>query len=714
MKKLIHIIPLLLLSVIASAQKPVLRFHDGDFKIMQITDLHLIERDDFKPLRDSTYTLIEDMIDAEKPDLVVLTGDCVIWCNAEQGWKELTDLFVKKGMPFTVTFGNHDEETDWNNARILDYLKDVPYCLSFDESAVSGSGNCSIPVLSSEGDQVKWVLYMFDSHNNTKDRTMGYYDWIRHDQIDWYRERSDRYTAANGGNPLPSLAFFHIPFEEFETMKSMFGKYGSFKENVCSPRVNSGLFSSFLDKRDVIGVFVGHDHNNDYLVDAGGRICLAFGRKTGYIPAYTELFDRGCRIINLHEDDHRFDTYIEDLNGQHYNYTFEQKNDGKPIARIDGTFFQPYGTADWDDARWDSEMQVVKNAGMHYFIFVPSAEEDSKGRLHRHYDILEKCLKSASKFGIRVFVGLNYTDGWWRSDNTEEWIYSQMETGNLVADELVARFKEQYPETMYGWYWVWETSNVVPDTPEQEQMLANAMNINIDHLDSIAPSMPFLFSPYVNYKVGKDKNGTAAMWKRVLPKVHFRGGDIFCPQDCVGAGGLELSMQEEWMSALSEAAKTVEGLKFWVNVETFDQKYWTSAPLTRVVEQLRTANGVSSNIVCFSYCSYDSPNVVNSNYDKVYRQYLQTGVLPQVPVPAAPADLKVRKAKGGVRLAWKCTDEENTAGYNIYRDGELVQRILKRKGQDCETLLLKESDTGSQYSVSAFNVLDKESSLSTK
>ncbi len=206
------------------------------------------------------------------------------------------------------------------------------------------------------------------------------------------------------------------------------------------------------------------------------------------------------------------------------------QNDRKAAARIDGTFFQPYGTADWDDARWDREMQVVVDAGMHYFIFVPSAEEDSEGVLHCHYDILEKCLRSAQKLGIRVFAGLNYSGGWWRPDNTGEWFRTQMETGNRIADEILARYKKKYPDALYGWYWVWEVSNLLPGTPEQEKMLVDAMNINLDHLHGISPSMPFLFSPFVNYKVGKNKEETAAMWKSPFPErrrflpARLRGG----------------------------------------------------------------------------------------------------------------------------------------------------------------------------------------------
>ena len=63
------------------------------------------------------------------------------------------------------------------------------------------------------------------------------------------------------------------------------------------------LIVSFIEKKDVIGVFVGHDHNNDYMVDWNGNIALAYGRKTGYPSAYNEVLSRGARIINLHEDE---------------------------------------------------------------------------------------------------------------------------------------------------------------------------------------------------------------------------------------------------------------------------------------------------------------------------------------------------------------------------------------------------------------------------
>lgn len=53
-----------------------------------------------------------------------------------------------------------------NNAQILEFLRTVPYNLTYDaeNGKLSGSGNCALPILSSDGNSEKWVLYLFDSH----------------------------------------------------------------------------------------------------------------------------------------------------------------------------------------------------------------------------------------------------------------------------------------------------------------------------------------------------------------------------------------------------------------------------------------------------------------------------------------------------------------------------------------------------------------------
>ena len=37
-------------------------------------------------------------------------------------------------------------------------------------------------------------------------------------------------------------------------------------EKACAPKLNTGMFAAMKEAGDVMGVFVGHDHDNDYAV----------------------------------------------------------------------------------------------------------------------------------------------------------------------------------------------------------------------------------------------------------------------------------------------------------------------------------------------------------------------------------------------------------------------------------------------------------------
>ncbi len=63
---------------------------------------------------------------------------------------------------------------------------------------------------------------------------------------------------------------------------------------------------------DIEGVFVGHDHDNDYAVMWQG-ILLAYGRYTGGNTVYNNL-SNGARIIELTEGEKGFRTWIRTKN----------------------------------------------------------------------------------------------------------------------------------------------------------------------------------------------------------------------------------------------------------------------------------------------------------------------------------------------------------------------------------------------------------------
>lgn len=294
------------------AQKPELRFgKDGKFKIVQITDTHCIPGD---PKSEPAFVCVNEMLDKEKPDLVVFTGDVIFGKPAEEGLRTIIGMASSRKIPFAVTFGNHDDEpgiSDVSREKLLEIVKTIPGNLTDNEDGVSGVCNFALPILSSDGKGVtKAVVYGFDSHSYLKLEGLEGYDYIKHDQIGWYRRRSAAFTKANGGKPLLSLAFMHIPVIEYAQalLDLHTNVVGTKFEAIGCSKFNSGLFVNFLEMGDVKGVFSGHEHNNDFVADYKG-ILLGYGRYSGGDTVYNDI-PNGARVIELTEGSDRFETWV--------------------------------------------------------------------------------------------------------------------------------------------------------------------------------------------------------------------------------------------------------------------------------------------------------------------------------------------------------------------------------------------------------------------
>ena len=174
---------------------------------------------------------------------------------------------------------------------------------------------------------------MFDSNSYSTVKEIRGYGWIKNDQIDWYNRTSKQYTEANGGAPLPALAFFHIPLPEYHDAITNENAFfvGTRKERACAPQINSGMGNAMKKAGDVMGVFVGHDHVNDYVTEWQG-IMLGYGRYTGGETVYNGLrHGNGARVIEITEGDRSIKTWIRVKGGKVLNevdYPADKQNHG--------------------------------------------------------------------------------------------------------------------------------------------------------------------------------------------------------------------------------------------------------------------------------------------------------------------------------------------------------------------------------------------------
>ena len=305
----------------------VLRFNkDGKFKIMQISDTQ-----DIDVPREATIMFMEKALDAEKPDLVVFTGDQLAGGKIETaegvyaGIKAILQPVVDRGIPFTVVFGNHDNDDGCPVSRDeqFAYYQTFPGCLAYDAvPEMYGTGTHNLPIYASEGSETKFNLWMIDS--NDYDRVNGGYDYVHQDQIDWY-EKTSKALEEKEGHLVPSIAFQHIivpevaellvdsPFSGENAISKVIngenkllmlkpGKAsGILLEFPCPSNTNSGQFASWKERGDVIAASFGHDHINTFIGNVDGIDLVMCPGVT--FQSYGRYITRAVRIFELDEND---------------------------------------------------------------------------------------------------------------------------------------------------------------------------------------------------------------------------------------------------------------------------------------------------------------------------------------------------------------------------------------------------------------------------
>lgn len=343
------------------------------FKIMQIADLHF-GIDTINSKKDDpdakSLDFIGKVLDQELPDLVVLSGDQIMGDLSKKDSKSslLKALYpiIKRKIPYTMVWGNHDDEGSFDRWQLSEFVSKLPYSLykmnamdTHDQSF--GVGNYVIYVYDNNIPVIDFYtppmisLMFLDSHKYTRSKIRPGYDFIKKQQLNYLKYEKSILTGVTDYHT--SLAFFHIPLREYLNIKSHRKEtkgeqnpfIGSVGEPVCCSHHESDAIKTFAEL-GVDVVSVGHDHCNDYCLedDSTDRdiwLCYAgvageggYGCKGG--------FDRRVRIYDVEPDSGRIASWKilqSDLHGRlDYQIITDKKgNEGLKVPEIPDTLFAP-------------------------------------------------------------------------------------------------------------------------------------------------------------------------------------------------------------------------------------------------------------------------------------------------------------------------------------------------------------------------------------
>lgn len=293
---------------------------DKPFRVLQLTDLHIgggyfSRHEDMRAL-----AIVKNLINKTKPDLIVLTGDLTcskahisLSRNNLHSYEIITNLLESTGIPYAVTFGNHDVEGRATHQRreLGQFLmtKQNSLLVRTDETeTITGFSNYVVKLRNKSG-KLNSLLFMLDSNEYIYTGKKKEYDYIHDDQLQWYENVTNRINKEEG-RIVPSHIFMHIPVKEYEeawdaainAKKGAVYYYGTKDEAISTQNEKCRLFEKVKELGSTKAIYCGHDHLNDFSVEYEG-IRFTYGQGIDcLLYAKTLSEHKGGTLITIHKN----------------------------------------------------------------------------------------------------------------------------------------------------------------------------------------------------------------------------------------------------------------------------------------------------------------------------------------------------------------------------------------------------------------------------
>ena len=169
------------------------------------------------------------LVKNSNPDLIMLGGDQVT-NPINENYETFFDVcegfssLLGRDLYYGLVWGNHDDQTYWENLSSHSLSETNPHCLYREvEDSLSGESNYLINL--KKNGKTLWQLYALDTNSYVySSGEFSGYDSLHEEQIDWFESEV---KAAKGKNPgVKNLAFLHIPLWESEFAYRLSGQRG--------------------------------------------------------------------------------------------------------------------------------------------------------------------------------------------------------------------------------------------------------------------------------------------------------------------------------------------------------------------------------------------------------------------------------------------------------------------------------------------------------
>lgn len=256
--------------------EPVLPFfvQADSFTLVQITDLHLAFR---YILKRRLLRQLRGLLTKAAPDLVINTGD--LFCKRQvfpaRPLLRLYQRYVGREYPWAFAWGNHDLELRAESYGLVEQalckIPNLIYGRSHDffyrrkgvETAPKINhpddflGGNYVVELRRPGDECGkplWQIFIFNSRN---DRHLPV------EVLEWAAERTAAYK-----HEVPAVCFMHRPLRHMREAVSQGEVYGIAYERVACGSEDGAVRAGLQRMGTVKACFFGHDHLNNYWLDA--------------------------------------------------------------------------------------------------------------------------------------------------------------------------------------------------------------------------------------------------------------------------------------------------------------------------------------------------------------------------------------------------------------------------------------------------------------